>query len=347
MNKIIIPTGYMGSGSSALTDIFSEFSNTKAPNGSFEYMFLHCPNGVFDLEDKLLIGNNAIRSDEAIHEFQATMQELYSEKLWWVSNYKKKLSKKFMRITNDYINDLTQFHSDSFWYYQEQRGLRALPKLVYREIIKRCSSNANIPNIPLRYKGMSICFPSKDEFYNASKKYIDTLCIELGVMDHNLILDQMLLPFNAWRMHNYFGENVECFIVERDPRDVFISNKYIWSPKGVAVPFPADVYEFCSYYKKMRESEKPTDSPHTHRIRFEDLIYDYEKTLYDLQTALGFSAEDHIHKFDLFTPANSINNTQLYLIEEFKKESAIIASALNEYLYPFPYDRKPENKLSF
>ena len=141
MNKIIIPTGYMGSGSSALTDIFSEFSNTKAPNGSFEYMFLHCPNGVFDLEDKLLIGNNAIRSDEAIHEFQAAMQELYSEKLWWVSNYKKKLSKKFMRITNDYINDLTQFHSDSFWYYQEQRGLRALPKLVYREIIKRCSSN--------------------------------------------------------------------------------------------------------------------------------------------------------------------------------------------------------------
>ena len=36
------------------------------------------PNGLFDLEDKLLIGNNAIRSDEAIRSFETQMKKLYN-----------------------------------------------------------------------------------------------------------------------------------------------------------------------------------------------------------------------------------------------------------------------------
>ena len=54
-NKLLITTGYMGSGSSAYTDLLSEYKDLQCNNGSFEYVFLHCPNGVFDLEDKLLI----------------------------------------------------------------------------------------------------------------------------------------------------------------------------------------------------------------------------------------------------------------------------------------------------
>ena len=63
MRKIIISTGYMGSGSSAITDLVSEFEDVNNKHRDFEYIFLHCPNGVFDLEDKLLVGNNSIRSD--------------------------------------------------------------------------------------------------------------------------------------------------------------------------------------------------------------------------------------------------------------------------------------------
>ena len=82
MHKLIVPTGYMGSGSSALTDLISEFEGYAADNGSFEYVFLHCPEGLFDLEDKLLLGNNALRSDEALHSFEKRMRQLYKSKLW-------------------------------------------------------------------------------------------------------------------------------------------------------------------------------------------------------------------------------------------------------------------------
>ncbi len=87
--KIIVPSGYMGSGSSAITDLFSEVKGVNAERGTFEFVFLHCPNGLFDLEDKLLIGNNALRSDEALHSFAHTMKQLYDKKYWWVGHYQQ------------------------------------------------------------------------------------------------------------------------------------------------------------------------------------------------------------------------------------------------------------------
>ena len=51
MNKVIIPTGYMGSGSSAITDLVAEFKNCKNEFKSYEYVLLHCPNGLFCDQD--------------------------------------------------------------------------------------------------------------------------------------------------------------------------------------------------------------------------------------------------------------------------------------------------------
>ena len=64
MNKILVPIGYMGSGSSAVTDILAEIDGCSARDGDFEFVFLHCPNGVFDLEDKLLHGLSLIHISE-------------------------------------------------------------------------------------------------------------------------------------------------------------------------------------------------------------------------------------------------------------------------------------------
>ena len=58
-NRVIIPTGYMGSGSSAITDLLDGVDGFNVTRSNFEFVFLHCPNGVFDLEDKLLHANNA------------------------------------------------------------------------------------------------------------------------------------------------------------------------------------------------------------------------------------------------------------------------------------------------
>ena len=53
MKRIIVPMGYMGSGSSAITDLISEFKDCQNEYKSYEYVLLHCPKGLCDLEDKL------------------------------------------------------------------------------------------------------------------------------------------------------------------------------------------------------------------------------------------------------------------------------------------------------
>lgn len=47
MKRIIVPMGYMGSGSSAITDLISEFKDCQNEYKSYEYVLLHCPNGLF------------------------------------------------------------------------------------------------------------------------------------------------------------------------------------------------------------------------------------------------------------------------------------------------------------
>lgn len=347
MNKIIIPTGYMGSGSSAITDLLSEYRGYEASNGTFEYVFLHCPNGVFDLEDKLFVGNNALRSDEALNSFLRAMKDLYDRKFWWPGNYKTRFSPRFMELTESYVESITDFKLDYYWYEQEKLNSVRFLKMCMRKIILLISHGRIVMKKPLTHEPMRIALPEKEEFYKKTRIYLWELFGELGIERHNLILDQLLLPFNVYRMEHYFAENTECFVVERDPRDVYISNKYVWTTMDCPIPYPRDVEKFCGYYKKLRYIEKGTKNPHVHKIQFEDLLYHYEDTVQKIEKILGLSSQDHVRVKESLDPARSIHNTQLFRRAEYRKEVEIIETELNEYLYDFPYGREIDMKKVF
>ena len=351
MNKIIIPTGYMGSGSSAVTDLVAEFKNCKNEFKTYEYVLLHCPNGLFDLEDKLLIGNNAIRSDEAIRTFENQMKKLYNKKFWWVGNYKKIIGNDFMNITNAYINSLINFHYDGYWYMNEEVNAKMFFKLLVRKPLKVLTLNTIKFKKILKYNdGMKICLPTKEEFYEKSKNYIYKIIEKISRGEENVVLDQFLLPFNLFRIDNYFDDNVRAIVVQRDPRDVFILNKYIWPQKNFEIPVPKDVHEFCKYYKAMRKSEKESLSSKILRINFEDLIYKYEETVNLVMKHLDFTKDMHINKKQRFNPDLSIKNTQLFNgSNKYDKEMKVIEQELKEYLYEFPYtlNNKIENTIEF
>lgn len=339
MKRIIVPCGYMGSGSSAITDLVSEFKDCQNEHKSYEYVLLHCPNGLFDLEDKLLIGNNAIRSDEAIRSFEEQMKKLYDKKFWWVGNYKKVISPNFMKVTEEYIDHIQEFNFCGYWYTHEEVNAEMFLKLLIRKPFKMLTRNKVKFNKELKYSdGMRISFVKDKDFYKYSHDYIYKIIEEVGKGKENIILDQFLLPFNLFRVDNYFDDRLKAIVVERDPRDVFIINKYVWQKKQICVPFPLDVNEFCLFYKKMRESEKECTSNKVLRVRFEDLIYNYDSELNKIIRFLGFSDKEHINKKSRFNPDISIKNTQLFRKEEYKEECKIIEKELNKYLYEFPYE---------
>lgn len=334
--KVVVPTGYMGSGSSAITDLLDGLEDFDVSRSTFEFVFLHCPNGVFDLEDKLLQGNNAVRSDEALHSFYKTMQQLYKKKYWWVGHYNKYIGAGFWDATETYVRALTEFSPDYYWYYQENTVPQMIPRLFFNKILKHLPKGDKFIKKPLMYAPMWISYVDRGVFYDVSKKYIYTIFDIMGKQSKNIVLDQLLLPFNLHRFSNYFDDDVEVFVVERDPRDVFIANKYYWSSANEPVPYPKDVNEFCRFYKKLRQMEKRTEHPQIHRIHFEDLIYDYADTVGKIFEILEVKGDTKKTKFD---PSCSIYNTQLFLKDQrYKQECEVIANQLKEYLYDFPYE---------
>lgn len=347
-NNIIVPIGFMGSGSSAITDLVAEFQGYEAKRGNFEYMFLHCPNGLFDLEDKLLIGNTTLRSDEALHSFYYTMNQLYDKKYWWVGHYKEIVGENFLCSTKDFIESLIQCKPDYYWYVQENVNNRMFFKLVLNKLVSIATFKKVKLKKPLLYPEVWLSYVKPDEFYLKARKYLNEVFDMLGVNDHNVVLDQLLLPQNIYRIDKYFDSNLKAFVVERDPRDVFITNKYIWSRQNEAVPFSTNVEEFCIQYRLLRDTVKKTNSDKIFYVKFEDLIYKYDETVDSVMEFLDLTKEKHIRKKEKFNPEISINNTQLFRAnKEYEAEGKIIEKLLPEYIYDFPYENKINMKKIF
>ena len=338
MNQIIVPTGYMGSGSSAITGLLAEIDGFNSDNGSFEYVFMHCPDGLFDLEDKLLLGNNVIRSDEAMYRFRCFMKELFDEKNFWPGMYKKRISNEFMTCVDKFLENITTANFEGlYWYFSQNPDCFSMQCIHYlRRLLKVISCGKIKINPPVKYNTITIAFPDEEEFYGEARNFLNSIFIKMGIEKQNLILDQLLLPHNLHRIDKYFNDNLKVIVVDRDPRDVFVLNKYVWHPKGDAVPYPLDVYKFIDYYSKMRKCEKEITDNRILRIHFEDLVYNYDDICNKIYDFLGISTTAHINKRLYFNPDVSIKNTQLYNInEDAYRECMIIEKELEAYIYNF------------
>ena len=339
MNKIIVPAGYMGSGSSAITDLLSEIEGIDTKNGTFEYVFLHCPNGVFDLEDKLLLGNNSMRSDEALNSFYEEMWCLYQRKNYWAGNYRRHISPEFINYVESFLRKLcVATFEDTYWYYTQKPVNYRMQARYYCSRILGKLSNGNVKiKTPLQRSMMSIAFPAADAYYDAAKEFLSDVLKDLGLTKNSIVVDQLLLPHNLFRIPNYFEENLRVIVVERDPRDVFILNKYLWFPKQNAVPYPLDAKDFALFYKHMRMAERIQEDDRILRIYFEDLVYRYDQTVEKIMAFVGCEPAQHVRKKERLNPSVSIKNTQLFRIHDtYASEASVIAAELPEYLYDFP-----------
>lgn len=334
MNRdCIVPCGYMGSGSSAVTDLLREYEHVICPQGAYEYIFLHCPGGVFDLEDKLLRGNSAIRSDEALRVFRETMAALYRNEHWWFGGYEAKISKRFMEMVDAFIADITTCAYEGFW-YEHQKISKA------RSSIARFARGVGLASRSLeRIHGdeMRLSFPTEYDFHAAANAFLQNVINEISREERGrgmVLLDQLFLPHNLYRADNYLDE-ARFIVVQRDPRDVFLSNKYVWAKTGNPVPLPFDVEVFCECYSKMRQAVPSYDSPNIKEIWFEDLILDYDSTVEELEGFLGGGIGKHAKAKCFLKPEESACNIGIYAGPEkqWRKEAEVIAAKLGPYLY--------------
>lgn len=335
--RFITCASYYGTGSSAVTDYVSEFDSVYSFTNE-EFRFIQDPDGLSDLEFNLVECFNRHNSGHALKRYKRLV-DFYCGNIFG-RKYSIFFGDKWKKYSYDYIDALTDFKYHGWWMYDlYDRGpfyyfrKRIINKILHMTIWKgQVDRQYNSMKDEITY----CCHPTEEKFLRRTQEYIHNLFKSVLPMEKEvLMVDQLLPPMNLTRYLRYFKDPIQVVVVDRDPRDIFALDKYVWKD-GI---LPSDPAIFCEWYKYTR-SHRKTENLKTekiHFIQFEDLVYKYEETTSELREWLQLCDSDHKRARQIFNPNVSIKNTQVWKnIPHCKEEIAYIENELRNYLYDFP-----------
>ena len=118
MRRYILVLGYGWSGSSVVSDFMKEFSVVWSP--AEEFNIIRDPYGLMDLEFSLVKRWNLLYADIAIKNFLWLVKNFNERrgrfKLSYGLEYEKIWGKKFLEISQQFVERLTSFRYKSSWY---------------------------------------------------------------------------------------------------------------------------------------------------------------------------------------------------------------------------------------
>lgn len=329
--KIVTCASYYGSGSSALTDLVAEYSDVMDLT-NYEFRFLYDLDGVTDLEYHLCECHDRHNSGHALKRFERLSK--FNSGTFFNSRYEPFFDNQYYKLTSDYISKLTTLSYPGWWFYDvydKGRIYYYIVMLINKLFRKLTHGNKGIlPN-----ERILCAHPSEEEFLSYTREYVSKL-MEAANSERKpyIEIDQLVPSQNINKVLRYFSDDIYVFIVDRDPRDIYISNKFYW--KEHICPTD-DVNKFCDWFIYTRESgvKERYDDQIVCKLRFEDLIYNYQETVERVEKITGLNHMMHKKQFQKFNPKRSINNTQLWKKHNVEEEIKIIEKRLSKYLFPF------------
>lgn len=333
--KVITCASYYGTGSSAVTDFFSEFDHI-CSFGNYEYRFLQEPDGVSDLEYNIVENNHRHNTSDAIKRFIRYTHSLITMGYGGYDIF----DGKFEEITSDYIKSIVQLKTHTWWNKDRiSRGKLFVEVDRVYSLLKRIATGTI--NTEKRYSLLQktewgyYTAISEEEFLLATKKYIRTLMQTVNKKNLPFVMvDQMVPPTNTKRYQRYF-DDVKIIVVDRDPRDIFLLEREFWQWGVIPVK---NVREYVQWFKITRKYAKdPEEDPdHVLRIKFEDMVYKYDETTEKLMQFVGIDPSFHKYVKTKFDPSISIKNINLkQKVKGYEKEIKYIEKNLKEYLYNY------------
>ncbi len=346
--KRIAVTGYYGTGSSAVIDLLSEVSGVTCALGSrYEHTNFNCAGGLFDLEARLFDDNADYYSrDIALNDFYNEMRKQYYNNFGWYGSYKKKIGERYLRSVEEFVGAISTSGSMKSLAHTTKRrfslvkaALQIAAKVLWGRRYGALGCKYIYDKDPQRF-----LIASHDEFLIAAQTFVKTYfdCCQKDKDD--MVYDHLLFPEQNNVVDRYFDDDFRLIIVDRDPRDIFVSDKYFWSTAKFGfqtMPMPREINEFCSFWKEMHDrATKRNGQKNILFISFEDLIYKYDESVERIFAFCDIAPGRHVRKREVFNPNKSIENTQVFnLIKESKEECAVIGKLLPELIYDFPYER--------
>jgi len=320
-SKVIV-SGFAGSGSSAVVDLLSEIE------GYFtlgkEFRLLTDPDGVMDLETALISGWSPYKSDLAIKRFRSLIRHLGKKNRYpYINqNFTRTLSADFIKISEEYIQELLSFSYHGVWV-----GINS----PYTRWLKRLHKHFNL-EIRKRLPEIFISYP-REGFYDVTREYMEKLVDAASnkqTIEDTVIIDDPFSSLNCDSVLKYLHSS-KILIIHRDPRDTFLNAvKYKYSF------IPLEVDQFILWYRYMQEHTfKNTNRNAVLRINFEDMVLHYHETKQAIFDFLEISSEDHQSPLKYFNPEISGKNVQLWKNGIRDGDIQKIENELGIYCYNF------------
>ncbi len=337
--RILSCDGYYGSGSSAINDLLSEYSCVGGKASNFECRVFFGVYGIPNLYNNFVVRNMypnyAIRDYYEICKFYAK----YRRKM----NYEKYFDGHFMEYTEEYLKNLSGKQIGVTHFSPNYYRLNHIEDFIIRvsnKILSIGNSIYNRSHTDVREVTSYLFQPEQpvsmyefdeEKFICITKNYLYKLIKHIAG-DSEMVVMDAFFQRDVEGLYDKLFDDKRFFITNRDPRDVYITNKYIFKTKSIPTN---DIESFCDWYRHTRTYQRGYDQKDVMRVRFEDMIYKYDETVSEIEEFVGVKSSEHIYKHKYFDPNISINNTRLWV--KYKEDDSInyIEKQLSEWLYPF------------
>lgn len=348
-------TGYYCTGSSAIIDLLKEYNNVSIASpidSDYEHMAFYTQGALYDLSSILLSDNrSAYGSDMAINGFLDAAKRLNDNDFGWYGSYKKYYGNQYMEAVQTFINTISykkDRRSAAHTKYVRFSLIKAVMQIIAKILYKRPITSFG-KKFVFDDKDSYFSMPTREEFCEAAKHYTQSYLKMCSKEAEINLFDHLLWPQQTDSIFDFMPDALKVIVVDRDPRDLYLLNKYYWHrpPVSTSKPYyPTEPAAFISEWR--RTVSRNIENDRVLVIHFEDLIYNYRDTVLRIEAFLDIDDKNHSAPYSKFEPERSIENTQVFtLSEEWKREVEQIAHELEDYLYPFPYVRIPDKKLWF
>ncbi len=329
--NIVDLSGYSFTGKSAVHDLISKCGYYSCGK-EFEFDLIRVQGGLLDLRQALTQENwSPVRSSEAVRNFLRLVHHMGGDKSL-ISRLRRSGAHYdyylpgFSQLTNEFVALLVEASWQCEWpfalYSRDKEALTAI-KLARKFGFSREDT-------------VYLARLSKAEFDAKCREYFERLFAPIAAKGFRwLVLNNAFEPFSPERSIEFF-DHAKAIVVDRDPRDVYISalraGKIAGSQVGLAVT-GGSVSNFIHRFRIYR-SGATLLSPHVYRMKFESLVLDYEAELIRIRTFLGDPSVATSSQGRAFDPVNSVRNVgqwkrldDLLLLDDV----AVIKSELSEY----------------
>lgn len=308
--------GYGSTGSSAVVNLLEELSDCHVVGG--EFRFIQDPDGLEDFCSNIVNSWGWVRSDAFVRRFKrfTDIMGRHPKYFEFGEDLDRYFNNKFFKFRDAFLNQVIDTTWQGYWFYHDyhERGpLDTFIEKCKRYVVKYGISKRTIRKIT---KKSDMYFVRHDvDIYKYASEFINKLFLEkVKVQEQKMVvLDQLILPYNRDKFSRLFL-SLKQIIVDRDPRDVYLD-----AMTYNAYPITKDIKSFISFYESVHNKEPVVDTDVVKKIQFEDLIYNYDKTIVEIFSFLNINPDTHYNKKNKFNPEVSIKNTKTWRRQEFKR----------------------------